>query len=185
MAPRHRLLLIDDDPVLRQTLAELLEGAGYDVAAVAGPADSTGFDLGGFDLLVGGPVDSGEVPVLALAKPVRPRTLLGEIGRCLAARPDGFALGPWRVDLAARLLADPTGRRVRLTDKEAAILEHLHRAGGVVARETLLAEVWGYSAHVDTHTLETHIYRLRRKIEADPSNVCLLVTEAGGYRLGS
>ena len=75
-------------------------------------------------------------------------------------------------------------RRIRLTEKEAAILKFLYRAGTrPVARQVLLNEVWGYNANVTTHTLETHIYRLRQKIEPDPANARLLVTEGGGYRL--
>jgi DNA-binding response OmpR family regulator len=75
-------------------------------------------------------------------------------------------------------------RRIRLTEKEAAILAFLHRKGArAVPRQELLSEVWGYNPAVTTHTLETHIYRLRRKIEADPAKARLLVTEAGGYRL--
>ena len=67
--------------------------------------------------------------------------------------------------------------KIRLTEKETNILKFLHRAGGqAVARDTLLHEVWGYNAQVSTHTLETHIYRLRRKIEADPSEATLLLT---------
>ncbi len=75
-------------------------------------------------------------------------------------------------------------KKVRLTEKETNILKFLyHSQEGVVAREVLLHEVWGYHAEVTTHTLETHIYRLRQKIEPDPTNVRLLVTESGGYRL--
>ena len=73
---------------------------------------------------------------------------------------------------------------MRLTEKETAILKYLYRAGDkVVGRDVLLGEVWGYNAGVTTHTLETHVYRLRQKIEADPSNAQILVTEPGGYRL--
>ncbi len=72
---------------------------------------------------------------------------------------------------------------MRLTEKEAAILKFLYRAGRVIGRDTLLGEVWGYNAGVTTHTLETHVYRLRRKIERDPSHAEILVTEPGGYRL--
>ena len=74
--------------------------------------------------------------------------------------------------------------KIRLTEKETNILKFLHRASGSpVARDTLLHEVWGYNAQVSTHTLETHIYRLRRKIEADPSDATLLLTLEGGYAL--
>ena len=95
-----------------------------------------------------------------------------------------FSIGPYTFRPAAKLLSDPErNRRIRLTEKEAAILKYLYRAGTPVARQELLGEVWGYNAAVTTHTLETHIYRLRQKIEPDPTNARLLLTESGGYRL--
>jgi len=96
-----------------------------------------------------------------------------------------FTIGPYTFRPSAKLLHEPVkNRRIRLTEKEAAILKFLYRAGTrPVARQVLLNEVWGYNAAVTTHTLETHIYRLRQKIEPDPSNARLLLTEGGGYRL--
>ena len=95
-----------------------------------------------------------------------------------------FRLGDYEFRPAAKLLLDPQGRKVRLTEKETSILKYLYRAGEKpVSREELLAEVWGYNAGVTTHTLETHVYRLRQKIEPDPANARILLTEAGGYRL--
>ena len=85
-----------------------------------------------------------------------------------------------------QLLDGADGKTVRLTEKETAILQYLYRAdGATVSRETLLREVWGYRPGVTTHTLETHIYRLRQKIERGPSGTRILVTEPGGYRLAS
>jgi DNA-binding response OmpR family regulator len=95
-----------------------------------------------------------------------------------------FQLGPYTFKPSMKLLLDEKERKIRLTEKETNILKFLYRAGQtVVARDVLLHEVWGYNAGVTTHTLETHIYRLRQKIEPDPSNARLLVTESGGYRL--
>jgi len=95
-----------------------------------------------------------------------------------------FQLGPYTFKPAMKMLVTEDDRKIRLTEKETNILKFLYRSpSGVVARDTLLHEVWGYNAGVTTHTLETHIYRLRQKIEADPSNARLLVKEAGGYRL--
>ncbi len=96
-----------------------------------------------------------------------------------------FTIGPYTFQPSNKLLVnDSDEKKVRLTDKETAILKYLYRAGDkVVSRDVLLDEVWGYNASVTTHTLETHVYRLRQKIEADPSNARILVTEPGGYRL--
>ena len=97
-----------------------------------------------------------------------------------------FAIGPYSFRPAIKMLTDESGKKVRLTEKETNILKFLNRASDqVVARDVLLHEVWGYNAGVTTHTLETHIYRLRQKIEPDPTNARLLVTESGGYRLAS
>ena len=95
-----------------------------------------------------------------------------------------FQLGPYTFKPANKMLVTEEDRKIRLTEKETNLLKFLYRAtDGVVARDVLLHEVWGYNAGVTTHTLETHIYRLRQKIEPDPSNARLLVTESGGYRL--
>ena len=95
-----------------------------------------------------------------------------------------FQLGPYTFKPSAKLLITEDDKKVRLTEKETNILKFLYRSSeGVVPRDVLLHEVWGYNAGVTTHTLETHIYRLRQKIEPDPSNARLLVTESGGYRL--
>jgi len=95
-----------------------------------------------------------------------------------------FQLGNYTFKPSQKLLLTEDNKKVRLTEKETNILKYLYRASdGVVARDVLLHEVWGYNAGVTTHTLETHIYRLRQKIESDPSNARLLVTETGGYRL--
>jgi len=96
-----------------------------------------------------------------------------------------FTIGPYSFKPSAKLLVDPeTQSKVRLTEKEAAILKYLYRAGRkAIGRDTLLHEVWGYNSRVTTHTLETHVYRLRQKIERNPSRAEILVTEPGGYRL--
>ena len=95
-----------------------------------------------------------------------------------------FTLGPYTFKPAVKMLLTGDDKKIRLTEKETNILKFLYRATeGAVPRDTLLHEVWGYNAGVTTHTLETHIYRLRQKIEPDPSHASLLVTESGGYRL--
>lgn len=95
-----------------------------------------------------------------------------------------FKIGPYEFRPSMKVLHDADDRKIRLTEKETNILKYLYRAGGkTVAREELLSEVWGYNANVTTHTLETHIYRLRQKIEPNPSSARLLLTDSGGYRL--
>ena len=122
-------------------------------------------------------------------RPVRLPDLVARLHALLAvfeASPGAaIPLGDYAFHPAAKLMLGPGGKRIRLTEKEAAILLYLHRAGGrAVPRAELLGEVWGYSNAVTTHTLETHIYRLRRKIEPEPQAAKLLLTEEGGYRLG-
>jgi len=98
-----------------------------------------------------------------------------------------LAIGPFSFYPGSKLLTTNQtdgAKPIRLTDKEAQILKYLYLHGGrVVGRDELLDEVWSYNADVTTHTLETHVYRLRQKMEADPSHAELIITEPGGYRL--
>jgi DNA-binding response OmpR family regulator len=124
-----------------------------------------------------------------IAKPFRLDVLLARLRAQLrqheASEDAVFTIGPYTFRPSAKLLTDESGKKkIRLTEKETAILKYLYRAGErPIGRETLLNEVWGYNAGVTTHTLETHVYRLRQKIERDPAKAELLVTDAGGYRL--
>ncbi|MCC5977193.1 MAG: response regulator transcription factor [Salinarimonas sp.] len=226
MSKAHRILVVDDDQDLRETLAEQLalhEEFDVSTAENAGGAMSTvretRVDLAIMD--VGLPdMDGREAvklmrkhgfrsPIIMLtaqgsdsdtvlgleagandyvAKPFKFAVLLARIRaqlRQYAASEDAvFQIGPYSFKPGAKLLVTESGSKLKLTEKETAILRFLYRADQqVVARDTLLAEVWGYNANVTTHTLETHIYRLRQKIEPDPSAVSLLVTEGGGYKL--
>jgi DNA-binding response OmpR family regulator len=124
-----------------------------------------------------------------IAKPFRLAELLARLRAQLRIFENSedavFTIGPYVFRPSAKMLQDQAkNRRIRLTEKEAAILKYLYRAGTTsVPRQILLNEVWGYNANVTTHTLETHIYRLRQKIEPDPAVARLLITEGGGYRL--
>ncbi|MGA0603679.1 response regulator transcription factor [Caulobacter sp. KR2-114] len=123
-----------------------------------------------------------------VTKPFRFNVLLARIRAQLRSHEQSedavFRIGPYEFRPAQKLLLDAKGKKIRLTDKETNILKYLYRSGGKpVSREELLTEVWGYNAGVTTHTLETHVYRLRQKIEPEPAHARLLLTEAGGYRL--
>jgi DNA-binding response OmpR family regulator len=124
-----------------------------------------------------------------VTKPFRFGILLARMRAHLRSHENSEAatltLGPYRFRPAMKIVEDEeSGDKIRLTEKETNILKFLYRANGApVPRETLLHDVWGYNAQVSTHTLETHIYRLRQKIEAEPKAADLLLTVDGGYCL--
>ncbi|MDY8108564.1 response regulator transcription factor [Fulvimarina sp. 2208YS6-2-32] len=123
-----------------------------------------------------------------VTKPFRFAVLLARIRAQLRQHEQSedatFQVGPYIFKPSQKLLVDDKGTKIRLTEKETAIIRFLYRADrNVITRDVLLEEVWGYNSGVTTHTLETHVYRLRQKIEPDPSNARLLVTESGGYKL--
>ena len=145
-------------------------------------------------MLTGHDTDSDTIPGLEagandyVTKPFRLAVLLARIRAQLRQHEQSedatFTVGPYTFKPSQKLLIDPKGSKVRLTEKEASIIKYLYRADQkVVTRDVLLEEVWGYNSGVTTHTLETHVYRLRQKIERDPSNAEILVTESGGYKL--
>lgn len=131
---------------------------------------------------------SADMPVLALnvttvagatatlAKPLRMGTLVAQVNRMV--QDVGLAIGEWRFIVPTRQLRGRDGSIVKLTPKEADILNFLYGAQGPIARSDLLGALWGYSDQATTHTVETHIHSLRRKLGTE-----LLVTDAGGYRL--
>ena len=223
---QRRILIVDDDEMLRDSLAEQLAlHPEFDVAqagtagggveeAKSKPTDLVVMDVGlpDFDgreavqqlrrdgfrapIIMLTAQDTEEDTVVGLeagandyvTKPFRFAVLLARIKAQLRqfeqSEDATFKVGHYTFRPSAKLLVDQTGQKIRLTEKETAILKYLYRAGEkAVTRDVLLHEVWGYNSGVTTHTLETHIYRLRQKIERRPAQAELLVTEAGGYRL--
>lgn len=143
-------------------------------------------------LLNGGGGHGVDGDTIVIAKPFRIGVLLDRLRGALDKptadpAPPPLRIGPFAFHPDEKALRDDAANlRIRLTEKEAAILVFLHRTGGkAVSRLDLLREVWGYHPSVTTHTLETHVYRLRRKIEAHPGKARLLITEDGGYRLAA
>jgi DNA-binding response OmpR family regulator len=226
MGNSRRILVVDDDADMRETLVEQLAlheefeavavdtGSGALQSAKAGEVDLVIMDVGlpdidgreavrmlrknGFKapiiMLTGHDTDSDTILGLEsgandyVTKPFRFAVLLARIRAQLrqheASEDAVFIIGPYTFRPSSKLLVNPKGSKVRLTEKETAILRYLYRAGRrPISREILLQEVWGYNSGVTTHTLETHIYRLRQKVERDASNPSILVTEAGGYKL--
>jgi DNA-binding response OmpR family regulator len=122
-----------------------------------------------------------------VTKPTRFGVLLARIRAQLrqhqASDDPIFTIGASTFRPSSKLFHNHSGDKVRLTDKETSVLRYLYRAGQPVSRETLLREVWGYSPGLTTHTLETHIYRLRQKIESDAAKPAILITDSRGYRL--
>ena len=218
MPSAKRVLLVDEDTVLRASLAEQLAREGsYSVIEAASGAEARGLakdggyafaiidqslaDGGGDSLVRELKISGFEAPILFLSeqdapvpsvehieKPFRFAALLAHLnahlGRHAGSDEAPFEIGPYLFKPGAKLLVKGD-TKVRLTEKETEILKFLHAAGTTVPRETLLHEVWGYNPAVTTHTLETHIYRLRKKIEESPGESRILVTEDGGYRLAS
>ena len=225
MPNAKRVLLVDDDDMLRSSLAEQLaqEDGFIPVEAASGAEARERARDGLYEFMildVGLPDGDGRelcrefrdqgvtCPILLLtakdsdedviigleagandhiAKPFRFAVLAARIHAHLRSHEQSedavYRIGPYTFRPSAKLLLDPKGKKIRLTEKETNILKHLHRSGHTVARETLLHEVWGYNPAVTTHTLETHIYRLRQKIENNPGTAQILITESGGYRL--
>ena len=223
-APK-RVLLVDDDQMLRASLAEQLQAEGaftvVEAASIAEGRAKAAEGLYEFLILdVGLPDGDGRIlcrelrqsgvtaPILMLTaaesdadtiegldagandyvtKPFRFAVLMARVHAHLRSHGHSeeaqYRIGPYIFRPSAKLLIGEAARKIRLTEKETNILKFLHRSGDTVPRETLLHEVWGYNPAVTTHTLETHIYRLRQKIEVDPARARLLITESGGYRL--
>jgi DNA-binding response OmpR family regulator len=102
-----------------------------------------------------------------------------EVAKMSLIKIEEFELNP-----ARKSLMDKNGNELKLTDKEVAILTYLNSASGnAVSREELLREVWRYNTGVTTHTLETHIYKLRQKLSTIIGQKEVLLTQEGGYQL--
>jgi DNA-binding response OmpR family regulator len=159
--------------------ARILRGNGFKAPIIM----LTGHDTDS-DIILG--LESGANDYVT--KPFRFAVLLARVRTLLRHHETSedavFTIGPYTFRPSSKLLLNLNGSKVRLTEKETSILRRLYRAGQrSVPRETLLQEVWGYNSEVNTHTLETHIYRLRQKIEKDAIVPAILITEVGGYKL--
>lgn len=119
-----------------------------------------------------------------VVKPVGFDELAARIRAKLRRRLGSYPVGRFTLDSASKELVNKKGGKERLTETEFRLMVALIRAGGETAKsEDLMRKVWNYRPDLNTHTLQTHVGNLRRKIERDPSNPETLLTEKGGYRL--
>ena len=123
-----------------------------------------------------------------IAKPFRIAVLMARLRSQLRTFENSvhltIGIGRYTFQPSERVLRDPGRHRIVLTDKETSILRLLCKTPGeAVLRRTLLTKVWGYNDQVSTHTVESHIYRLRQKMEANPSVPCLIRSHPGAYAI--
>ena len=180
-----RILLVAGGPRLCASLAGQFQSiGGYEPRPAAGAPQEPWPDA----VLL----DAAFCDAAALARQWRAAGFSGRIVAIGAAPPEADAAlsRPFRIaDLVTALAPSPEGAGagtpgLRLTEKETAILERLSRANGAaVPKAALLADIWGYGPGVSTRTLETHVHRLRRKLQAAPGLRLALVSNDGGYRL--
>ena len=169
----------------------LPDGSGLDIVRMAGTGTITSTMI----LMSGDPRDEVVVQGLEdgavdfLSKPFSMPVLQARVDNALRSRSSStramHRIGAYRFSSSDQMLRTDAGKSIALTRRESDILKKLLQTKGPVDRRTLLREVWGYSDRVSTHTVETHIYRLRQKIESDPSSPALIVTVDGGYALAS
>lgn len=174
----HTIKFYEADPRAREAIAHVFKRAGCD----------------GFCEVIEGEDPSSLVmqtqeSETIFPKPVRMGEVLKMIQKSLSqahgdCSQDAVSIAGFSLDVAGLDLISPDGKAIRLTDKEKGILLYLHQnQDRVVERTELLSHVWEYAENVETHTLETHIYRLRQKIEKDPANPAILLTKDQGYAL--
>lgn len=189
MVERCKIAVIDEDVDSRRVIGLYLEKHGHDVAVLAA-ADVKIPDE--YHCILVGPLDGGGdlVVVAEYTKPVRMGVIVDAVERVLTRQAGAvvevISIGEWALDPVYNVLSHGDGSLgdVRLTDKEKDILVLLYsHSNQSVCREDLLRNVWGYVDGVETHTLETHIYRLRQKIEVDPAAPQVLLTTEQGYML--
>ena len=120
-----------------------------------------------------------------LCKPFRLEQFAAEVQRVFAELHKDVELGDSGYVLrpSERVLLSARGATLALTEKEAQLLVCLADSGGAVTRDALLAQVWGYGNNINTHTLETHIYRLRQKLAKFCGDAVAIFSGEEGYSI--
>ena len=142
------------------------------------PGDST-------ETLILGDGSSSDSTITFINKPVRIAYLIARLASLLGdATEQELVLGSLRLTPDRHTITDPQNEiSLHLSNKETAILKMLAEAmPNFVSRHQLLRNIWGYQANVQTHTLETHIHQLRRKL-ANMKGIKLVTTHTGSYVL--
>tara|TARA_B100000965_G_scaffold256996_1_gene216558 strand:- start:227 stop:799 length:573 start_codon:yes stop_codon:yes gene_type:complete len=182
-------ILIYDFSILFKILFEIKQNLNFEILEVKNDKDFSNLDknkLGNYVIIAKNQKDNffSENCIVFEKLPIKINSLIEKLSVSLLKKKYNFQndikLKKYKLDLNSREIS-LNDIKLKLTEREMKILVYLNESTTAQKIENLQKEVWGYASDLETHTVETHIYRLRKKIKEAFNDEHLITSEKNGY----